>query len=108
MSINRRLQVVLSQQAAERLYELSALTGQGRATMVSELVDAAIPALAVAAEALRKVKNAPREAQAELARYATEAVVQLGQAQLELDDVLAANPRPKRQKRNRGAKSAPP
>lgn len=103
----RRLQVTLSQEAADRLYELSALTGQGRATMVAELVDAAISALAVTAEALRKVKNAPREAQADLARYATEAVVQLGQAQLELDDVLAAQPRPKRQKRNRGT-NAPP
>lgn len=85
------------------LRELSALTGQSMGGMVSQLMVEALPALQVTASAIRKVKDAPREAQAELARFANEATYKLAQTQLQLDDVLSDKPRPKRQRRKRGS-----
>jgi ABC-type nitrate/sulfonate/bicarbonate transport system substrate-binding protein len=83
------------------LERISALTGEGKATLASQLVQAALPAMAAAADALQYVKDSPREAQRMIARYSTEAVQQLSQAQLELDDLISQTPRTKRQKRRR-------
>lgn len=85
------------------LEEISGLTGQGKATLASELIDAALPALQANIQALRIVKEAPREAQRLLARYGAEAVMALQQTQLELDDLISESPRQKRQKRKRGS-----
>lgn len=85
------------------LRELSELTGRGMGGMVSELMIEALPALVATRDAIRKVKDAPREAQADLARFAHQATMKLAQAQLELDDLLAKRPRPKRQRRKRGS-----
>lgn len=85
------------------LEEVSALTGQGKGTLVSELVVEALPMLRASIDALRLVKESPREAQALLARVSNEAVMRLSQAQLEFDDLMAKQPRPKRQKRRRGS-----
>lgn len=81
------------------LEEISTATGTGKATLVAEIMQEALPALRVTVEALRHVKQAPREAQALLARYANESTAKLAQAQLELDDLVAAKPSRKRQKR---------
>lgn len=104
-----RIQVTLPDEVMAMLRELSELTGQGMGGIVSELMIEALPALAVTRDAIRKVKEAPREAQAELARFAHEATLKLAQAQLELDDLLAKRPSPKRQRRrrNRGADGPP-
>lgn len=83
------------------LRELSAMTGQSMGGMVSELMVEALPALRVTADAIREVKNAPREAQAKLARFANEATAKLAQQQLELDDLLAAKPARKKHMRGR-------
>lgn len=88
------------------LEEISSLTGQGKGTLVSELVTEALPALQAAVQALRVVKEAPREAQQLLTRFSTEATMKLAQSQLEFDDLLAAQPSTKRQKRRRPANGA--
>lgn len=84
------------------LRELSDLTGQSMGGMVSELMIQALPGLRAAADAVKIVKDSPREAQALLARYTNEATMQLAQAQLAFDDLLQEAPKPKRQKRNKG------
>lgn len=83
------------------LRELSDLTGQSMSGMVSELMIEALPALRATADAVRIVKDSPREAQALLARYSNEATMQLAQSQLAFDDLLQETPRPKRQKRKK-------
>nr|CRY94990.1 hypothetical protein [uncultured prokaryote] len=83
------------------LRELSALTGQGMGTLVSELMLEALPAMRVAINAIRVVKDAPREAQQMLARFSNEATVKLAQNQLDFDDLVSTKPSTKRQKRRR-------
>lgn len=96
-----RIQVTLSPRAMELLDMVSAATGQGRATVASELIDLQLPMIEANIEALRLVKESPREAQRLLARTSAEAVMKLQQVQLELDDLLSEKPRPKRQRRKR-------
>lgn len=88
------------------LERVSVLTGEAKATLASQLVEAAIPAMDVAAEALQHVKDSPREAQRLITRYSTEAVAQLAQHQLELDDLISAQPSRKHQRRRRRADGA--
>jgi hypothetical protein len=85
----------------EILRELSELTGQGMGTIVSELMAEALPALKMSTQALKIIKDAPREAQQMLARFSNEATVRLAQTQIEFDDVLSRQPAPKRQKRRK-------
>lgn len=101
-----RIQVTLSPEVMAALEEISSLTGQGKGTLVSELVTEALPALQAAVQALRVVKEAPREAQQLLTRFSTEATMKLAQSQLEFDDLLAAQPSTKRQKRRRSSNGA--
>lgn len=86
------------------LEEISEITGQGKGTLVSELMTEALPAIKATLDALRVVKQSPREAQALLARFSNEATMKLAQSQLEFDDLLAKQPKTKRQKRRK----APP
>jgi hypothetical protein len=65
------------------LDELSTLSGQARAALVSELVDAALPALKVTLDALRLVKAQPAEAQRLLSEFASHQTAALAQAQLD-------------------------
>lgn len=101
--VNRspRVQVTLSPEVMAVLDEISALTGQGKGTLVSELVTEALPALVATKEAIELVKQSPRDAQALMARYSNEATVKLAQAQLEFDDLLAKQPKVRRQKRRK-------
>jgi hypothetical protein len=101
-----RIQVTLPPEVMDMLRELSELTGQSMGGMVSELMREALPTLRVTAEAIRRVKEAPREAQAMLARHANEASIKLAQTQLEFDDLVSKKPAPKHQKRKRGPRGA--
>lgn len=101
-----RIQLTLDAETMALLDELSELTGQGKATMVAELMREALPALAATRDAIRKVKEAPREAQAILARFSNEATMKLAQEQLAFDDLLSKHPAGKRQKRKRGPRGA--
>jgi hypothetical protein len=89
------------------LEEVSRLTGQGKATLASELVEMALPAIQATIEALRVVKDAPREAQRILSKHSHGAMMELSQQMLEFDDILSNAPTPKRQKRKRGTDGPP-
>ena len=78
-----RIQVTPSPEAMALLDELSTLSGQARAALVSELVDAALPALKVTLDALRLVKAQPAEAQRLLSEFASHQTAALAQAQLD-------------------------
>lgn len=84
------------------LHELSDLTGQSKGGMVSEIMTEALPALRATAEAIRLVKDSPREAQALLARFSNEATMQLAQSQLAFDDLLDKAPKNKRTRVKKG------
>lgn len=84
----RRIQVTPSPEAWPVLDELHELTGQSRASMVAELIDAALPALHNSVQAMRIVKEQPLEAQRLLREFADATVGKLGQAQLELDQAI--------------------
>lgn len=86
----------------EMLNELSALTGQTKGGMVSELMVAALPAMQASADAIKMVKDAPMEAQALLGRFANEATMRLAQTQLQLSDLLEEKPRLKRHRAKKG------
>ena len=87
-----RMHVTPSETAYKLLQELSALTGDGMATIVRELLDEAVPALETAVLAIREVKRRPDQAQAAMARLATTAIRDLTQAQLDLDTALQKRP----------------
>lgn len=96
-----RLQVTLPEEVMEALREMSELTGQGMGTIVSEIMTTALPAIRTSMEAIRVVKQSPREAQRILQRFGNEATMQLAQNQLEFDDLISSRPAPKRQKRRK-------
>lgn len=80
-----RIQVTPSETVSRLLAELSALTGQGQATMIREMLDEAIPALEMTLEAFRTIKARPEEAQAAVLRMAAQAHQTIAQASLDLD-----------------------
>lgn len=94
-----RIQLTLAPEVMAVLSQISEATGTGKATLVAELMQEALPMLQATLEAIKHVKDAPREAQAILTRSATEATAKLAQAQLELDDLLMQKPKVKRKKR---------
>jgi predicted DNA-binding protein len=97
-----RVQVTLPAEVMTMLNELSELTGQGKGGIVSEIMTEALPALRAAADAVRLVKDSPREAQAMLARFSTESVLKLAQTQLAFDDLLDQKPKLKRNRFKKG------
>lgn len=87
-----RMHVTPSETVHKLLQELSALTGDGMATIVRELLNEAVPALETAVFAIREVKRRPDQAQAAVARLATTAIRDLTQAQLDLDTAMQKRP----------------
>ena len=85
-----RLSVTLSPEANRLLVAISGLTRQSRSSIISELLDSALPALEAMHQALEVVQKQPLEAQRLLARHANQATAQLAQAQLEFDDHVDA------------------
>jgi predicted DNA-binding protein len=83
-----RVNVTLSPEAYKALSELSAANDQPKAAIVAELFDAALPALKVALDAIRVVKQQPREAQRMLTAHALNARMALDQQQLLLDEAI--------------------
>ena len=80
-----RVQLTLSAEAMALLDEISGLLEQPKASLVSELVDSALPALQTTVQALRVIKEQPRQAQQLIQNFGAQAVGDLMQAQLELD-----------------------
>lgn len=98
-----RMQVTPTKTAYALLRELSALTGQAPATITRELLEEAVPALQMAVEAMRDVKKRPDRVQAAMARFATQSINDLTQAQLDLD---AAMEKKRGRKPRKGAASS--
>ncbi len=76
---------------------------QSQSSIVAELVEMALPALRVMVEALKVVKEQPREAQRLVQNYGNEAVQQLAQGALDLDAAITADGRTMKGKRARRA-----
>lgn len=83
-----RVYVTLSDQVNRLVEELSTVTGTPRATIVSEMLDQVAPVLETMIEAIRIVKEQPREAQRLMANFGAEAVGNLMQQQIEFDQTL--------------------
>jgi uncharacterized protein (DUF1778 family) len=100
---NKRVQVALSDEATKLVDELSALTGQSKSSVVSEMMDVALPAIQTTIEAVRLLQEQPREAQRLLANFTNEAIVMASQASLDLD--AAIDSRTVKGKRRKGGLS---
>lgn len=87
---NPRVAVTLSPESLRLLDEISEALEQPKSALVAELVDAALPALQATVEALRVIKEQPREAQRLMANFGAQAVMELSQQQLELDAAIDA------------------
>jgi hypothetical protein len=87
-----RMQVTPSETAYKLLRELSKLTGQAPATITRELLDEAVPAMQLAVESIRDAQKRPDRVQAAMARFATRAINDLTQAQLDLDTAMRKKP----------------
>ena len=84
-----RVHVTLSAEARPLLDRLSVLTGSTKTALVAELVDAGLPAVVSAIEALELVKQGRNhEAERLLNRFAHAATAQLAQEQLELHQAV--------------------
>jgi uncharacterized protein (DUF1778 family) len=87
---NPRVYVTFSPETYALLAEASALTGTPKSALVSELMDAALPAVKATLEALRVVNEQPREAQRLMSNFAAKASMDVAQQQLELDAAIDA------------------
>ena len=86
----KRLQVTLSDEVWELVNEVHALTGTPKAAVISEILDEVAPVFQNTIQALRIVKEQPREAQRLIQNMANSAIVQASQAALDLDSALDA------------------
>jgi predicted DNA-binding protein len=86
-----RVMVQLSPEARVLLDRMTAATGQPKSSLISELVDAGLPAVANALEAIEHAKaGRVEEASRLMSRFAHEATAQLAQQQLQLEQVVDA------------------
>lgn len=81
----RRVQVTLSEETWATVEYVAERLKQPKASVLAELIDAALPAMNVTIEALQLAKEFPREAQRLITNHGAEAVMLLQQQQLELD-----------------------
>ena len=104
-----RVMVTLSPEARVLLDKMASLTGTPKSALVSELVDAGLPAIAGAVEALQLVKSGRNlEAERLINRFAHEATLQLSQQQLELHaEIDARTVKGKRLKRRASGRVTP-
>lgn len=84
----KRIQVTPSDEAWALIEEMHALTGIPRAAVISEILDEVTPVFQSQIQALRVLKESPREAQRIIQNFANEAVVKLAQVNLDLDAAL--------------------
>lgn len=85
-----RVAVTLTPEARKLVEEVGALTNRSHSAIVSELLDAALPALQAVRDALRVIADQPREAQRLMERVTNQALVDVAQAQLDLDAAIDA------------------
>lgn len=102
--VNRspRVQVTLSPEAMAALDDLANLSGQSKSSLISELVDIALPAMSVTLDALRVVHRQPEEARKLLSEFAHQQTAHLAQAQLDLDAAVDARTVKGKRRKTRG------
>ena len=84
-----RVMVTLSPEARTLLDRMAVLTRTPKSALVSELVDAGLPAVANALEAIEHAKaGRVEEAERMMSRFAHQATADLAQQQLELQEQL--------------------
>ena len=86
----KRVMVSVSDEVIALVEQVHQLTGQSRSMVISEILDEVAPAFQATIEALRIVKERPRDAQRLLANFGAEAVGSLMQEQLDFDEKLNA------------------
>jgi hypothetical protein len=86
-----RVMVQLSPEARVLLDRMTAASGQPKSSLIAELVDAALPAVANALEAIEHAKaGRVEEASRLMSRFAHEATSDLAQQQLQLEQLVDA------------------
>ena len=83
-----RLQVTPSPEVWRLINVVHERTGQAKAAIAAELLDQVQPAIEMIVQALEMAAQAPREAQRLMTNFGAEAVQQLMQQQLELEQKI--------------------
>ena len=91
-TIEKRLNITPSPTVGPLVRELAKLTGKGPATIVREILDESAPALQIAVEAFRQIKQRPEAAQAAVLRMAAQAHHDLAQLSLDIAQVQGKKP----------------
>lgn len=98
-----RMQVTPTRTTFLLLKEMERLTGKAPATITRELLDEANPALEMAIEALRTLKERPQAAMRAVDRMLDSAMLGAAQARLDLDKAMNKKPGRKPGNQGRGA-----
>jgi len=105
----KRLNVTLSDSVWDLVNEVHALTGTPKAAVISEILDEVAPVFQTQIEALRVLKDRPREAQRLIQNRSNEAIARLAQNTLDLDAAFDARTiQGQRAKRRKGAADGTP
>lgn len=88
----KRIQISPSPDLAAALRELAKLTKQPQSRVIVQLLEEALPALLVMAQALKTVKKSPQAAEALMANLATRSINALTQEQMNFSEALKAKP----------------
>ena len=86
----KRLNVTLSDEVWALVNEVHALTGNPKSAVISEILDEVAPVFANQIQALRLLKDQPREAQRLIQNFANESIGKVVQVQLDLDAAIDA------------------
>lgn len=86
----KRVNVTLSDEVWALVNEVHALTGTPKAAVISDILDEVAPVFQNTIQALRIVKEQPREAQRLIQNMANSAIAQASQAALDLDSAIDA------------------
>ena len=87
-----RIQISPSPDLSAVLKDLAKLRKEPQSRVVVQLLEEALPALLVMAQALKIAKKSPREAEALMTAMATRSINQLTQEQMNFSDALKAKP----------------
>lgn len=110
MTVKRkRLQLTLSDPVWALVNEVHELTGTPKAAIISEILDEVAPVFQTQIQALRVLKDSPREAQRLIQNFSNENVSRLAQANLDLDLAIDARTvQGQRAKRRKGDSDGTP
>lgn len=84
----KRLNVTLSDEVWALVDEVHELTGTPKSAVISEILDEVAPVFQTQIQALRVLKESPRQAQQLLQNFANESMSRLAQQSLELDAAI--------------------